>query len=150
MEISRLDTFKFKVKGKSATVTFDLGQVSIDDFNIFGPGEYEVHEVAVLGAKSEDHQIFRVKIDKVTFLYPGLMSEKIKDQTLEDIDGVDVLFTSAAQIVSQIEPKLVIPFGEEEPVQKIIKDLGKDGTLKVPKLVTSADKLPDLLEVVWL
>ena len=45
---------------------------------------------------------------------------------------------------------MVIPMGEEEQVKKIIKDLGKEGLSKLPKLLTSADKLPDLLEVIWL
>ncbi len=150
MEITHQDTFKWKVKGKAATVSFDLGRVLIDDFEITGPGEYEVKGVAVRGVKSQDQQVFRVKIDNVKFLYPGLSTEKLKEEVMEVVDGVDILFTNNLDLVSQIEPKIAIPFGDEEQVKKFIKDLGKEGIEKLPKLVTSADKLPDLLEVVWL
>ncbi len=142
MEITHQNNLNFKIKGKNAQVILDTARMTVDDFEISGPGEYEVKGVTVLAIKDDAKLVFRVKIDNVIFLYPGCLKE--------EIDGVDVLFTDNSEIVSKIEPKMVIPMGEEEQVKKIIKDLGKEGLSKLPKLLTSADKLPDLLEVIWL
>ncbi len=142
MEIVHVGGLSFKVKSKNCTVIFAPGELLIEDFRIAGPGEYEVKGVAVLAVIDGDKLIFRAKIDEVVFLYPA--SQK------EEIDGVDVLFTDDSAAVAKIEPKLVVPMGEEENVKKVIRDLGKEGLVKLPKLVTSADKLSDLMEVVWL
>lgn len=123
-------------------VAFEPGKLTVDDFIISGPGEYEVKGVTVLSLSDNQKLIFRVKIDGVIFLYPG--------SAKEEVDGIDVLFTDSAELVSKIEPKIVIPMGDDEQIKKVIKDLGKEGLEKLPKLLTSTDKLPDLLEVVWL
>jgi hypothetical protein len=142
MEITRVDNFRFRLKGKTATVLMAPGELMIDDFRITGPGEYEVSGVAVLALKDNDQLVFRVKMEKVVFLYPASLRE--------EVDAVDILFTDKAETAAKIEPKLVIPMGEEGQVQKMIKDLGKEGLEKQAKFLISADRLPENMEVVYI
>jgi len=58
-------------------------------------------------------------------------------------------------VVAQLEPRIVIPMHyldpelklELEPVENFLKEMGKEDVTAQPKLVVTAEKLPEELEV---
>jgi L-ascorbate metabolism protein UlaG (beta-lactamase superfamily) len=98
---------------------------------IEGPGEYEIGEVSIRGIRATRHidteldepisTVYRVVIGEVRIAVLGNISPKLSEEQLEDIGIVDMVIipvggsgytldaTSAATIVRQIDPKVVIP-----------------------------------------
>ncbi|HVE80790.1 MAG TPA: MBL fold metallo-hydrolase [Candidatus Dormibacteraeota bacterium] len=96
---------------------------------IDGPGEYEVKNCLITGVPATLHTeeegnnstIYSILIDGVRVLHLGNISPKLADSQIEAIGEVDVLTipvgghgltldaTAAAEIISQLEPKYIIP-----------------------------------------
>lgn len=144
-----------------------------------GPGEYEVLGVKILGlatfhdekkgSERGKNTVFQIKMDGLTLVHLGDLGEKLTSQLVEALNGVDLLLIpvggvytingqSAAEVVAQLEPKLVIPMHyqtpvlkfELEPVEKFLKEMGKEEVKPQPKLVIGKDKLPEETEVIVL
>lgn len=99
--------------------------------NIEGPGEYEVREVSIKGIRAVRHidsesdepisTIYRIEIGEIRIAVLGNISPKLSEEQLEEIGVVDIVIipiggngytldaTSAATIVRQIDPRVVIP-----------------------------------------
>jgi len=112
-----------------------------EPFLISGPGEYEVKEVFVQGietfhdkTRGEErglNTIYKIAIEDLNILHFGDFGEgEIRDETLEEIDEVDILLIpvggkytidakEAVKIVKQIEPRLVIPMHYKIPGLKL-------------------------------
>ena len=112
-----------------------------EPFLISGPGEYEVKEVFVQGIetfhdKTQGQErglntIYKIAIEDLNILHFGDFGEgEIRDETLEEIDEVDILLIpvggkytidakEAVKIVKQIEPRLVIPMHYKIPGLKL-------------------------------
>jgi L-ascorbate metabolism protein UlaG (beta-lactamase superfamily) len=153
-----------------------------DPFVINGPGEYEVKEVFVQGIPSSHddsngkekgkNTIYVIEAEDMRFCHLGDLGQKqLTDEQLERIDGIDVLMipvggegctidSSAAQkIISQIEPKIVIPMHYQLPklsmklddVSKFMKAMGKSMPTLQDKLLVKRSTLPkEGLEIVVL
>jgi hypothetical protein len=139
-------------------------------FVIDNPGEYEVGGVFVLGIKGEKSTIYIITMDGLRLVFLGGLSEKLTDKQIEEIDGVDVLFLpvgdkeialeakKAAEITTQIEPKVVIPMSYQipglkvdlEPLDNFLKEMGIEEKTPQDKLILTKDKLPLEKEVVIL
>jgi len=150
-------------------------------FLIQGPGEYEVKEVFIQGIPSfhDDKEgkerglntIYMIEAEDLRFCHLGDLGQKqLTDEQLEKIDRVDVLMipvggeytidSSAAQkIISQIEPKIVIPMHYALPklkmkldeVAKFLKSMGKNSVTPQDKLIVKMSTLPkDGMEIVVL
>ncbi len=92
-------------------------------FLVSRPGEYEVRGVFVTGVsarrKDEPHTIFRIDLEGIAIGFLGALDRVLQDDELEGlgnidilllpIGGGDVLSKDAAEVVSQVEPRLVIP-----------------------------------------
>ena len=144
-----------------------------------GPGEYEAKGVKILGvatfhdssAGSERGQntVYQIKMDGLTLIHLGDLGHKLETEEVEALNGVDILLVpvggvytldgkGAAQVVAQLEPRVVIPMHykvpnlafELEPVDKFLKEMGKEQVVPQPKLTISKDKLPEELEIVVL
>ena len=98
---------------------------------IEGPGEYEVGEVSVRGIRATRHidspedepvsTIYRIEIGDVRLVVIGNIAPKLNEDQLEAIGVTDIVIipvggngytldgTSAATMVRQIDPKVVIP-----------------------------------------
>ncbi|MFZ2544489.1 MAG: MBL fold metallo-hydrolase [Candidatus Saccharimonadales bacterium] len=98
---------------------------------IEGPGEYELADVSIKGVRATRHldndsdepisTIYRVEVGDVRLAVVGNIAPKLSELQLEEIGIVDILLlpvggsgytldaTSAAMIIRQIEPKVVIP-----------------------------------------
>ena len=150
-------------------------------FIISGPGEYEVKEVFIKGIPSfhDDSEgkergvntIYTISAEGLIFCHLGDLGQKqLTDEQLEKIGNVDILmipvggqFTISSQeaqrIISQIEPKIVIPMHYELPklkikledVGKFLKIMGKNSIVPQDKFTVKSSALPkDGIEVVVL
>jgi len=87
--------------------------------------------------------------------------ESLTDEQLEELEGVDILLipvggeetingTGAVKIISQIQPRIVIPMHYKipglntklEPVDKFLKEFGVSAPEKMEKLKISKKDLP--------
>jgi L-ascorbate metabolism protein UlaG (beta-lactamase superfamily) len=104
------------------------------------PGEYEVKNAFITGigayhdkkegAERGKSTMFLIDLDGVKVLHLGDLGTALSDQQLEKIGEVDVLLvpiggkytinaTEAAEVVRQIEPRIVIPMHYKTPELKI-------------------------------
>jgi L-ascorbate metabolism protein UlaG (beta-lactamase superfamily) len=103
-----------------------------------GPGEYEVKGALITGVPTQLHvdaegtrgTAYRIEADHVSVGFLGNIAPGLSNEQLEILGGVDVLVvpvgghgltldaTAAAQLISQIEPKFVIPTHYEDGVSK--------------------------------
>lgn len=149
----------------------NLEGLNQDAFVIRSPGEYEKRGVAVYGIlsyhdKSEGKErglntIYVVKVEDITLCHLGdLGQSKLTDEQVESVGDVDILMIpvggtytidakEAVEIISQIEPKIIIPMHYKLPesksdivgVDKFIKELGL-APEKVDKLKIVKKNLP--------
>jgi L-ascorbate metabolism protein UlaG (beta-lactamase superfamily) len=144
-----------------------------DPFLIQGPGEYEVKGVFVQGIPSfhddkdgkerGQNTIYVVEAEDIRFCHLGDIGQKqLTDEQLEKIDRVDILMipvggngrtvssVEASKIISQIEPKIVIPMHysipklkyELDDISKFLKTMGKPSITPVDKLTLKFSALP--------
>jgi L-ascorbate metabolism protein UlaG (beta-lactamase superfamily) len=135
-------------------------------FVIQNPGEYENHGIAIRGIQTfHDNKegaerglntVYTIKAEEMTVCHLGDLGHTLSDQQIEDIGDVDILMIpvggtytidakTAVEVISQIEPKIVIPMhykvpGLEVPLdgpEKFVKELGltpeKLETFKIQK-----------------
>lgn len=144
-----------------------------------GPGEYEVKGVKILGiatfhdssAGSErgKNTVFQIQMDGLTLVHLGDLGEKLTTSQVEALNGIDILLVpvggvytidgkNAAAVVAQLEPRIVIPmhYGvpglkyQLDPLDKFLKEMGKETIQPQPKLVISKDKLPEEMGIIVL
>ncbi len=143
-----------------------------DFFVVDGPGEYEVKGVPIQGIQSfHDNQkgkerglntIYRLEIEGITICHLGdLGQDSLTDEQLEKIAEVDILMIpvggiytingqKAATIISQIEPRLVIPMHYQlpglkiklKPVDDFVKMMGLEKKETISRLVIKEKDLP--------
>lgn len=136
------------------------------------PGEYEIGGVVVTGISSfHDNTngsergkniIFHLMFDGLNIVHLGdLGQSRLTEEQVAQIGQTDILLIpvgsvytidskQASQIVSQLEPKIIIPMHykidglkfELEGVDKFLKEMGAEGVTPVPKLFITKEKLP--------
>ncbi len=141
-------------------------------FLIDGPGEYEVKNVFVYGipAFHDDKQgaergkitIYLIEIDGIKIAHlSDFGQDSLNTEQLEMLEGVDILLIpvggihtidgeQAAKIVSQLQPRIVIPMHYKIPhnnaklegVEKFLKEFGATNPEKMDKLKISKKDLP--------
>ncbi|MFC1687186.1 MBL fold metallo-hydrolase [Patescibacteria group bacterium] len=124
--------------------------VSGDPYIIDGPGEYEVKKVFVYGvagyhdtkqgAERGVVTMYRIDFEDLTLAHLGdLGTSELTPEQLEKLEDVDILMLpiggvytidaqGASKIISQIEPRIVIPMHYQIP------------GLKLPKKIDTSDK----------
>lgn len=137
------------------------------------PGEYEVASVVITGIDSyHDSQegsqrgkntIFHMFFDGLNIVHLGdLGQEKLTEEQMAQIGQTDILLIpvgsfytidakNAAEIVAQLEPKIIIPMHykieglkfELDGVEPFLKEMGVEGASSQPKLSITKDKLPE-------
>ncbi|MBN1326256.1 MBL fold metallo-hydrolase [Candidatus Falkowbacteria bacterium] len=143
-----------------------------DPFLIDGPGEYEVKNVFVYGipAYHDDKEgaergkvtMYLIEIDGVKIAHLSDFGQKsLTNEQLELLEGIDILlipvgghFTidgeEAAKIVSQLQPRIVIPMHYKiphlniklDPADDFLKEFGVTNPEKMDKLKISKKDLP--------
>lgn len=170
-----------KTKDEVELVTEDRFAVQNPDARIVldSPGEYEVGDFTIKGAAALRHidtendekmsTIYRIECGDIRIAVLGNIAGSVTDEQYESIGVVDILIlpvggngytldaTSAAAIVRQVEPKIVVPVHYADPglryevpqdtLETFTKELGAP-VESVPKLkLKSAAALPEALTI---
>lgn len=155
-------------------------EVSGDPFVITGPGEYEIKGINVVGIPSfHDNKkgqergkniLYSVQIDGVRIAHLGdLGQDELTSAQIDSLGNVGVLMipvgsvytidaSTAAKIAASLEPDIILPMHYQdtdakvnlEPVEKFLKEMGKEDVETVKKLTVSRDRLPSEPQVVLL
>ncbi len=146
---------------------------------IEGPGEYEISGISIVGvqtyhdtekgAQRGKNTVYNVNIDGINVVHLGDLGHLLTEEDVSQIGNVDILLVpvggnytinaeDAAKVVSQLEPKIVIPMHykfddlklEIEGVDPFLKEMGAESVTPSPKLTVSKDKLPGETQVILL
>ncbi|HEV7951944.1 MAG TPA: MBL fold metallo-hydrolase [Candidatus Saccharimonadales bacterium] len=149
---------------------------------IEGPGDYELGPYSVKGIPAIRHldtsadekiaTIYRIEVGDTRIALIGNISPKLNEDQLEELGIVDVLIlpvggggytldaTSAAGLVRQIDPKVIIPVHyaddaltyevPQDTLETFVKELGAPVEITAKYKVKSVSLLPAVLTVVEL
>lgn len=139
--------------------------VSGNPFLIEGPGEYEVKGIFIqgisswhddsLGKERGQNTIYTIEAEEMKICHLGDLGQKeLTSAQIEEISDIDILMIpvggvytinskGAQKIISQIEPKIVIPMHYQIPklklklegVDKFLKTMGQKSIEPQPKLL---------------
>jgi L-ascorbate metabolism protein UlaG (beta-lactamase superfamily) len=141
-----------------------------------GPGEYEIGGVLIMGistfhdgekgAKRGKNTAYHMEIDEISVCHLGDLGHVLSVEQVEELDNVDVLLLPvggvstinapvAAEVVRQLEPKVVIPMHYQTPalkkelesVERFLKEIGAKDVAPQPKLTVSKSNLPETTQV---
>lgn len=140
------------------------------------PGEYETNGVFILGVPtfhdaekgsiSGKNTAYAMEIDEICVCHLGDLGHALSSEQAEEIGNVDVLLlpvggvttmdaATAAKVVRQLEPKVVVPMhyqtpafkGTLEPVDRFLKEVGAKDIIPQPKLSFTRVTLPTTTQV---
>jgi len=143
---------------------------------VTGPGEYEINGVLIIGiatfhdeekgSKRGKNTVYLMEVDEVSVCHLGDLGHVLTAGQVEELDNVDVLLLPtggvstinapmAAEIVRQLEPKVVVPMHyktealsyELEPVERFLKEIGEEQVTSQPKLSFTRSSLPASTQV---
>ena len=143
------------------------------------PGEYESAGVLTVGvhtyhdnekgAQRGKNTAFVIDVDDVMICHLGDLGHVLTAEQVAEINGVDVLLipvgnvstigaVQAAQIVRQLEPKIVIPMHYKTEAEKkdletaarFLKEMGVKEAIAQPKLLVNKSSMPLTMQVVML
>lgn len=160
-----------------STAPFPIGGTP---YIVRSPGEYEISDVLITGIASYQDEkkgkeygrntIYVIHIDDLVVCHLGALGHVLQEEDLEEIADADVLFipvsgnhtinaTQAAEVISQIEPRIVIPIyaatsenaGREHPeLDKFSREMGLQALTTQPKINVTRTNLPAEMQVVLL
>lgn len=141
------------------------------------PGEYEIKTAEIRGVPGchdekagedgGDNTIFNYEIDGIQICHLGDQGMDLSSDQLDKIDGVDILMIpvggkytidakGAAKIISEVEPKIVIPMhyrvgnmNDLAPLDTFLKEIGLTPK-KLDRLKIQKKDFPESMEIVVL
>lgn len=144
----------------------NTGAIRGHPFIINTAGEYEIKDVFIEGVEAwhdekSGHErgqdiIYRIEMEDISITHLGDLGHVLDSKQLEKLEGTDILLipvggkytinaAKAVEVISQIEPRIVIPMHYKVPglkveidgVEKFIKELGlkprQEEKLKIAK-----------------
>jgi L-ascorbate metabolism protein UlaG (beta-lactamase superfamily) len=143
------------------------------------PGEYEIGGIHITGIRTYHdankgadrgkNTTFVIEVDEVRVCHLGDLGHVPTEEQSEALTDIDVLLVpvgghgtidaaTASEIISQLEPKLVVPMHyatevsttELDPLDKFIKEMGVTSPAPQPKLSLSRSNIPLSTQVVVL
>ncbi|MBI4266792.1 MAG: MBL fold metallo-hydrolase [Chloroflexi bacterium] len=143
---------------------------------VSGPGEYEIAGTVIIGVPTfhdamngqtkGKNTVYLMEVDGVLVCHLGDLGHVLTAGQVEEIDKVDVLLlpvggvstinaSTAAEVIRQLEPKIVIPMHyklpgmkrELEPVDRFLKEMGIEQPNPLPKLNITKTNLPARVQV---
>ena len=102
-----------------------------------GPGEYEINNLLIIGISTYHDKekgkvkgkntIYLIEMDEVSICHLGDLGHTLTDNQVEELGNIDVLLlpvggvstigaTTAAEVMRQLEPRIVIPMHYQTPV----------------------------------
>lgn len=121
------------------------------------------------GAERGNNIIYRIEIDDISVTHLGDLGHVLSDIQLEKLAGTDVLLIpvgghysldakKAVEVISQIEPRIVIPMHYKtkdvkfdlDPIEKFIKEIGLTPTYEEKLKISKKDLPAEDMELVIL
>jgi L-ascorbate metabolism protein UlaG (beta-lactamase superfamily) len=157
----------------------NLEAIKGDPYVIDTAGEYEVKGISVQGVETfHDNKqgadrgkniAYRIEIDDVVIVHLGDLGHVLEQKQLDPLSGTDILLIpvgghnsldakKAVEVVSQIEPRIVIPMHYQVPglkfeldaVEKFIKELGIKPRTEDKLKISKRDLPQDEMELIIL
>jgi L-ascorbate metabolism protein UlaG (beta-lactamase superfamily) len=156
---------------------FAMG-VAGNPYVVRGPGEYEVSDILITGVASyHDNKrgqelgrntIYVIHMDDLVICHLGDLGHTLQEEQLEEVADADILLVpigggntinaaQAAEVISQVEPRIIIPMhyrpsdGETpNPLDKFCREMGIETINTQPKLSITRNNLPAETQVVIL
>ena len=142
-------------------------------------GEYDIKGVMIEGVLSYhdasqgqergNNIIYRIEMDDITICHLGDLGHVLDNKQLERLEGIDILLIPvggqytldakrAVEVISQIEPRIVIPMHYKtkdmkidiDGVDKFIKELGIEATYEEKLKINKKDLPAEDMELVIL
>ena len=142
-------------------------------------GEYDIKGVMIEGVLSYhdasqgkergNNIIYRIEMDDITICHLGDLGHVLDNKQLERLEGIDILLVPvggkytldaklAVEVISQIEPRIVIPMHYKtkdmkidiDGVDKFIKELGIEATYEEKLKINKKDLPAEDMELVIL
>lgn len=173
MEIAIVTPNCIKVKGKRASLVIDpssslKAKIPADGVVLFnnkdidatkiegsrivikGPGEYEISGIKVTGLQSGEDLVYTITVDGVQIVLAKSQTvEKIKEKVSgSHISLLLVTDTIDQSLLATLEPRIAVLYGET--VAEKTAGIDSEIVTKAVKVTTTADKLPEKMEVVIL
>lgn len=143
-----------------------------------GPGEYEISDVLITGVPSYHdskrgaelgrNTIYVIHMDDLVICHLGDLGHALQEEQLEEVADADLLLipisgqhtlnaAQAAEVISQVEPRIVIPMHYRtstdetpEPLDKFCREMGVEAINPQPKLTVNRGTLPAEMQIVVL
>ena len=142
-------------------------------------GEYDIKNVLVEGIDSYHDEkegaergkniIYRIEVEDISITHLGDLGHSLSSDQLEKLSGTDILLIpiggnytldakKAVEVISQIEPRIVIPMHykveglkvDVDPLDKFVKELGIEPTYEEKLKISKKDLPQDDMELVIL
>ncbi len=146
---------------------------------IRGPGEYEIHDIFVTGIRTYHDEargkergyntVYLIELEGMVVCHLGDLGHALTEEQAEAMSNVDVLMVAAgggdvldpakaAELIGQLEPKVVIPMQYATPqgdaklgtLETFCKELGVDVPKPEDKLVLRHSDLGETMRLVAL
>ncbi|OGY43339.1 MAG: hypothetical protein A3J62_03125 [Candidatus Buchananbacteria bacterium RIFCSPHIGHO2_02_FULL_38_8] len=137
-------------------------------FIVDEPGEYEIKNAFIYGIPLNQEEgkgniIYRIEVDNISIAHLGNLNHALANGQIEKLEGIDILLIptggnytidskQATEIISQLEPRIVIPMHYNVPglklknkidgVDKFCKEIGVCPTEKINKFKILKKDLP--------
>jgi L-ascorbate metabolism protein UlaG (beta-lactamase superfamily) len=147
-----------------------------------GPGEYEIKGLLISGVRTYHdpergkihgrNTAYLITMDDVHICHLGDLGAPLDDQAQEALSGADVLLIpvgggnaltaeGAAEVIAQLEPRLVVPMHYAtpsykptdkalDPVEKFLREMGVEAAEPLPKVTITPASLPAETQVILL
>lgn len=114
-----------------------------------GPGEYEVKDIFIKGFLSKAdggsiNTIYSVLFDNINLCFLGaLVDDELPEEATESLIDIDILFVpigeglpaaKAYKLAVSLEPKIIIPLGEDGELKSFLKEAGVSASQSLDKL----------------
>ncbi len=172
-----------KLKGDIVTVSHDapghnyLDAVPSRQYTLAGPGEYEVGGVFIVGAPMHDidvdpphyNLVYIMDFNGVSVAHLGDLHHIPSQSKIDALGSIDVALipvgggsglhaSQAAEIISLLEPSIVIPMHyktpftnlELDPVDRFLKEMGVSNLVEEETIRVSAGGLPEQTQIMLL
>jgi L-ascorbate metabolism protein UlaG (beta-lactamase superfamily) len=175
---------QLKLKADVVTVSHDapghanISAVKGDPYIIAGPGEYEIGGVFITGVRTNGRKrnsdepyntLYLFNFDEVSIVHLGDLQRVPSQAEVEALgqvnialvpvgDGINWNAAKAAEIISLLEPGIVIPMHyatpettlKLQPLNRFLKEMGVDKVTTEPSLKVERGRIPDETRVVVL